>query len=227
MTVLSKSKIKVKDGKRLYYNKFSYKVHLKANQLYWAYWVDDLNEFRIKIDERVKEEEEVKRFFYGKKTDPNNIDYAVIEKYLAFKNKYKLNRNTVLQRREGDGVCIYSNEVDIINEVLDFSPSAEVTQIVPMPSGVILFKQDPPAAYRVFLKTLTKPGSIRQELIDYLERTPDMVPNSTLERALGQRWPNVYFHAGHYLNYNDDRNILMMHLMFPGILGKSYKLEKK
>ena len=130
-------------------------------------------------------------------------------------------------RREGDVVCIYSNEIDIINEVLDFSPSAEVTQIVPMPSGVIQFKKDPPAAYRVFLKTLSKPGSIRQELIDYLERTPDMVPNSVLKRALSYTWRNINFHDSQYFNYNDDRNILVMHLLFPGILGKSYKLEKK
>jgi hypothetical protein len=183
--------------------------------------VDDLTEFR----ERVKEEEKYK-LTYRKKINLNTIDYEAVGSYINFRKKYKKSKDLTF-RREGNGVCIYSNDLNIVNEVLAFGPNSEVTQVVPMPAGVIQFKKEPPAAYRIFLKTLTKPGHIRQELIDYLERTPDMVPNSTLERALGQRWPNVYFHEGHYFNYNDDRNILMMHLMFPGILGKSYKLEKK
>ena len=220
MMELYKSKIKVKDGKRLYFNKFSYKVHLKSYELYHAHWVDNINEFRKEIEERAKNSK-------GRIIDTTRIDYEVIEKYLTFRNKYKQNKNLVALRREGDGIGIYVNEVKIIDEVLNFSPDAEVTQIIPMPSGVILFKQDPPAAYRIYCKTSTQSGSIREEIIEYLERTPDMVPNIVLKRALSHRWSKAYFHAGQYFDYNDDNNILVMHLMFPGILGKSYKLEKK
>jgi hypothetical protein len=167
------------------------------------------------------------RYYYRRRIDIDSIDYELIGTYLNFCNKYKHNKNLVSRRHEGSSVCIYANELEIINEVLAFSPDAEVTQVVPMPAGVIQFKNNPPAAYRIYCKSSTQPGSVRKELVDYLERTPDMVPNSVLKRTLEKTWPNVYFDGRDYFDYNDDRNILMMHLLFPGLLGKSYKLEKK
>ena len=224
MTVLSKSKIKVKDAKRLYFNKFSYRVQLKLEELYYTYGISNMKTFRNIIEDRVKEQE---KYYYRRKIDVDSIDYELVGKYLTFYNKYKQNKNLVTVRHEGSSVCIYSNELKIINEVLDFSPDSEVIQVVPMPDGVIQFKKDPPAAYRIYCKSSTRPGSVRKELFDYLERTPDMVPNSVLKRTLEKTWPNVYFDERNYFDYNDDRNILMMHLLFPGLLGKSYKLEKK
>lgn len=230
MTELSTSKIKVKDGKRLFFNKFSYKVHLVSNELYYSYWASNITEFRQKIDERLQDQLERKSFYesYRKKIDPNKIDYETVENYLNFRDKYKKDKNLVTFRREGDGVGIYSNEISILNEVLAFSPTSQVTQIIPMPAGIMYFKKDPPAAFRVFCKSGTFTNQVRQDLIEYLERTPDLVPNTPLERAFfSHRHSNMYVYEGHYFNYNDDRNILMMHLMFPGLLGKSYKLEKK
>ena len=224
MTVLSKSKIKVKDARRLYFNKFSYRVQLRLEGLYYTHGLDNINDFRELIEKLVKEHD---RYYYRRQIDKDSINYEHIAKYLNFCNKYKQNTNLVSRRHEGSSVCIYANELEIINEVLDFSPDAEVTQVVPMPAGVIQFKKDPPAAYRIYCKSSIQSGSIRKELFDYLERTPDMVPNSVLKRTLQRSWPNVYFDDRNYFDYNDDRNILMMHLLFPGLLGKSYKLEKK
>jgi hypothetical protein len=228
MTVLSKSKIKVKDARRLYYNKFSYKVHLRAKELYYANGAKDLAQFRQKIDELVQEQPAHTFYDHHRRIiDLNKIDYETVENYLNFRDKYDNDRNLVTFRRECDSVFIYSNDLNIIHEVLEFSPDAKVTQVVAMPSGVIYFKQEPPAAYRIYCKNSIQSGSIRQELIDYLERTPDMVPNAALERSLRRTWPKMHFYSGQYFNYNDDRNTLMMHLMFPELLGKSYKLEKK
>lgn len=223
---LSKSKIKVKDGRRLYFNRFSYKVHFETEALYYTYWANDINEFRNQIDLRVLEQVENK-FSFRRKIDPATVDYDLIEKYLVFREKYKHDSNLIIFRREGDGAAIYTDDHNIINEFLAFSPNSQITRVVPMPSGVIQFKKEPPAAYRVYFKTTSHPGSVRQDLIDYLDRTPDMDPNFVLLRALGQEWPMIHFHNGQYLNYNDDRNLLMMHILFPGILGKTYKLEKK
>lgn len=221
MTVSFKSKIKVKDAKRLYFNKFSYRVQLKLEGLYYTYQLDNINDFRKLVEKLAKEHD---RYYYRRQIDINSINYELIGKFLDFASK---NKNLVIVRHEGSSVCIYANELEIISEVLDFSPDSEVTQVVPMPAGVIQFKKDPPAAYRIYCKSSTHPGSIRQELFDYLERTPDMVPNSVLKRTLEKTWPNVYFDNRNYFDYNDDRNILMMHLLFPRLLGKSYKLEKK
>jgi len=226
MTVLSKSKIKVKDSKCLYFNKFSYKVRLKADELQCVtIYANHMDNFRQILKERLRNQPNYS--YYRRKIDRNKVNYEAVEKFLTFRNTYRKNKNLVAFRHEGSSIFIYANELKIIDEVLDIGFTAEVTQIVPMPSKVILFKKDPPAAYRIYCKTSTHPGSIRQELRDYLERTPDMVPSRALEISLIKTWPKAYFQKSYYFDYNDDRNTLVMHLLFPDLLGESYKLEKK
>jgi hypothetical protein len=225
MTVLSKSKIKVKDSKCLYFNKFSYKVRLKADELQCVTtYASHMDKFRQILKERLRNQPS---YNYRKKIDRNKVDYEAVEKFLTFRNTYRENKNLVAFRHEGSSIFIYANELKIIDEALSIGFTAEVTQVVPMPSKVILFKKDPPAAYRIYCKTLTHPSSIRQELRDYLERTPDMVPSRALEISLTKTWPRAYFQKSYYFDYNDDRNTLVMHLLFPDLLGESYKLEKK
>ena len=225
MTVLSKSKIKVKDSKCLYFNQFSYKVRLKADELQCVpSYAGHMDSFRQILKERLKNQPS---YNYRKKIDRNKVNYEAVEKFLTFRNTYRENKNLAAFRHEGSSIFIYANELKIIDEALAIGFTAEVTQVVPMPSKVILFKKDPPAAYRIYCKTSTHPGSIRQELVDYLERTPDMVPSSALENSLNKTWPKAYFQKSYYFDYNDDRNTLMMHLLFPNLLGESYKLEKK
>jgi hypothetical protein len=224
MTALSTSKVKVVDRKTLYFGKFSYKVDVRTKELYYTHWARDINEYREQILERVGDQD---RNRYAKKIDPGVIDYPLVEKYLNFKQKYKNNKNLVGFRNEGDVAGIYTNDLAIINEVLAFSPKSEVVQVNPMPTGVMYFKRTPPANYRVYCKNSRQTSSTRQDIVEYLQRTPDLSPNKALARALSQTWPNMWTHDGQYIDYNDDRNLVMMHLMFPGILGKSYKLEKK
>ena len=226
MTVLSKSKIKVKDSRCLYFNQFSYKVRLKAIELQCVpSYAGNMDSFRQILKERLRTQTNYN--YYRKKIDRAKVDYDAVEKFLTFRNTYRENKNLVSFRHEGSSVFIYANELKIINEALDIGFTAEVTQVVPMPSKVILFKKDPPAAYRIYCKASTHPSSIRQELVDYLERTPDMVPSSALEKSLIKTWPKAYFQKSYYFDYNDDRNTLVMHLLFPNLLGESYKLEKK
>lgn len=226
MTVLSKSKIKVKDSKCLYFNKFSYKVRLKANELQCVpTYTGHMDNFRQILKERLRSQPNYS--YYRRKIDTDKVNYEAVEKFLTFRNTYRENKNLVAFRHEGISIFIYTNELKIIDEALDIGFTSEVTQVVPMPSKVILFKKDPPAAYRIYCKTSTHPGSIRQELVDYLTRTPDMVPSRALELSLTKTWAKAYFQKSYYFDYNDDRNTLVMHLLFPNLLGESYKLEKK
>jgi hypothetical protein len=226
MTVLSKSKIKVKDSKCLYFNQFSYKVRLKANELQCVpTYTVHMDNFRQILKERLRSQPN--HSYYRRKIDTDKVNYEAVEKFLTFRNTYRENKNLVAFRHEGISIFIYTNELKIIDEALDIGFTAEVTQVVPMPSKVILFKKDPPATYRIYCKTSTHPSSIRQELVDYLTRTPDMVPSRALELSLTKTWAKAYFQKSYYFDYNDDRNTLVMHLLFPNLLGESYKLEKK
>jgi hypothetical protein len=199
---------------------------LKANELQCVpTYTGHMDNFRQILKERLRSQPNYS--YYRRKIDTDKVNYEAVEKFLTFRNTYRENKNLVAFRHEGISIFIYTNELKIIDEALDIGFTSEVTQVVPMPSKVILFKKDPPAAYRIYCKTSTHPGSIRQELVDYLTRTPDMVPSRALELSLTKTWAKAYFQKSYYFDYNDDRNTLVMHLLFPNLLGESYKLEKK
>ena len=68
-------------------------------------------------------------------------------------------------------------------------------------------------------------------MIDYLDRTTDMNASDALYTWLKRGRKNTYSYCWlssyFYVDYDDEKNLMMMHLMFPGAIGKTYKLEKK
>lgn len=228
MTVSSKLKIKVQDRPTLYYGKFNYRVNFTIPELYWTGFGDDIVAYREGIQARLREEQDNPAWYNtNNRVKVERIDYDLIEKFLDFRNKYKKDKQLVTLRQERDTVGVFTSDTDIVKEVQSLFPYTKTTHVVAMPQGVLYFKKDPPAKYRVYFKSSSTADTVREDLREYLARTPDVVPNTSLERALRKDYRRAFFHNGQYLNYNDDRNLVMMHLMFPGILGKSYKLEKK
>jgi hypothetical protein len=65
----------------------------------------------------------------------------------------------------------------------------------------------------------------KESFVAYLERTPDVKPSSSLMSYFVGR--NTWLWDRYYLDYDDEKNLMMMMLMFPGMIGKMYKLEKK
>jgi hypothetical protein len=223
---LSNSKVKSKDRLTLFYKKFAYRATLEIPELFWASYVSDFQGYNERIQARLEEEAENPRWYEGRKINVTKINYDLIEKYINFRNKYK-NDSRVCLRHERNSAGIFTNDISIINELLSFYPAAIITHVTPMPEGVIYFKKDPPAVYRVYCRNVNREGSIRKDILDYLNRTPDVSPSDALKMALRREFKKTWFHTGQYFNYNDEKNLTMMHLMFPGVLGKSYKLEKK
>ena len=115
-----------------------------------------------------------------------------------------------------------------VNRTNSVTKKASALQAEKSPDGIKYFKRTPPANYRVYMANRRAYESFKDDMNSYLSRTPDMVPNSTFTKFLNR--PTRYsphLWDGYYLDYNDDRNLMMLHLMFPGLLGKTYKLEKK
>ena len=96
--------------------------------------------------------------------------------------------------------------------------------------GIKYFKNDPPANYRAYMTSNQMPADFKADMVEYLERTPDIRPSKSFENFLA---PNRYHHStiwlwsNYFVDYDDERNLMMMHLMFPSAIGKTYKLEKK
>jgi hypothetical protein len=105
-----------------------------------------------------------------------------------------------------------------------------ISEIDLSPTGVIYFKRhDPPATNRTYLKSKRVTNEEKKELLDYFNRTPSIYPS----RALAS-WINYpssygisYSSQSHFVDYDYEGTQMMLHLLFPNLVGKSYKLEKK
>ena len=230
MTELYNLKIKIEDRRYLFYGKFTYKTVIYSPGLwYLGNNMSDIKDFRNFIDALSKEDS---RTVYQKRVlgEISRIDWKLMTHFIGFRKKYQhLNNETLSFRKERDTIGIFTNDISIVKEIVAFCPDAKVVQAVVMPSGVLYFKKDPPASFRVYFKNISMDSSIRGEIRSYLKRTPDVQPNVSLKHMLNRvhNSNNTYLHNGYFFNYNDERNLLMMHLKFPGALGKTYKLEKK
>jgi hypothetical protein len=89
----------------------------------------------------------------------------------------------------------------------------------------MLFKREPPAKYRAYTTNGKMPSDFKESFMDYITRTPDVRPSSSFMNYFGRR--NTYLWDKYYIDYDDEKNLMMIMLMFPGMIGKKYKLEKK
>ena len=219
MTVLFK--LKVEDRPQLYYAKFKYKLVIKETNLSFANYATSMADFG-KATEKAK----IQRFW--KQPIPNTGNEDVIEAIIDYRLKYESDDRVSL-RKEGDSLTIYTNEIFIINDAYSFAPAAKLVEANAMPTGVMIFKREPPAKFRVYLSGGQVSSDFRDEMLSHLAKTPDMKPSKSFDRWLHYtyRYAHVWTYSSHYLDFNQDSDLMMLYLLFTGAFGKNYKLEKK
>lgn len=200
-----------------------YRGTLKAKHLYYANGLSSIEDFNDLIDDAIHNQRS-----WRAKVNRDEIDFNLIEKIIHF----KINRKHVekcIYRHEGDKMAVFTNDIAILEKLLDICPKSEFTQLILSPAGVKYFKKDPPANYRVYLKSKRIEADTRESIIDFLTTRNLASGSGTLLRNLNsqRQWQNSYIHTGQYIDYDDESTLTYMSLIFPGIIGKTYKLEKK
>lgn len=220
---LSKLKFSQEDREKLYFNQYMYRGTVKAKQLYYANGVSSFDEYKSMIDHAM-----LNVRAWRTKVNIDEIDFDLIEKIVNFKNNRK-HIEKCIYRHEGDKMAVFTNDTAILEKLLDICPDAKFTQLVLSPAGVKYFKKDPPANYRVYLKSKRIEADTRESIIDFFMTRNIATPSGTLLRNLHSQsqWQNSYINTGQYIDFNDESTLTYMSLIFPGIIGKTYKLEKK
>jgi hypothetical protein len=224
-----KSKAKTTSRPSLYYGKYEYKVVVKSPHMYYTWGCKTIDDYRNRIITVCEEYDSSRMYRWRPRPDVEDWEYDLIEKLLNLATKYK-EKVEYTTRRENKSFGIYTSNVKIVKEVLSFKPDAEITQISLMPQGVLTFKREPPAKYRAYTTNNKMPIDFKEEMKKYLARTPDVKPSNAFYEFLHRTTKFSYspwLWSSYYLDYNDDKNLMMMTLMFPGMIGKNYKLEKK
>jgi len=170
-------------------------------------------------------------YWWGTRYTPDPLDLGLVQCLIDLR-KNQFNKKSIGMRYEGNSVCVYTNDMNIIDQIVKIKPDVILNEAVIAPQGIKYFKKEPPAKYRAYL-TNNKVGiEFREDMLEYLGRTPDVRPSGALRQFLS-RTGRINYHnsiwlwSNYFVDYDDERNLMMMHLMFPGAIGKTYKLEKK
>ena len=233
---MASSKLKAKTVERtaLYYGKYEYRAVVNSPNMFYTWSCKTIDQFKSRIQEITLEYEQNSdkpNWLTWRRPKPiiEDWEYELIENVLNLEQKYKIKQDFTL-RREGNNCCIYTSNKKLLTEVLSFAPDAKVDQVVLMPTGVLVFKREPPAKYRAYMSNRKMPLDFKEDFIEYMNRTPDIRPSNAfytyLHRSSNGHYP-PWLWDKYYIDYDDEKNLMMMTLMFPGMIGKKFKLEKK
>lgn len=223
---LLKSKVNPEDRNKLFYNKFNYRSAITAKYLNFIYYTDDIEEFKAKLASQVR-----RSTSFGRKVNPMECNYVVIDKIIKFRNKYRKSKECII-RLEYNKICVFSNNIKILNEIYNIDKNAVLTQAVnPSEPGVLLFARQPEFKFRTFIKNKKVSSDFKETLMGFLDAHPYLKPCGALKNRLND--PKVTTNFGYlgfgtyFIDYNDDAMLTYFHLVFPEVVGKTYKLEKR
>ena len=226
---LSKLVIKPLDRPNLFFNKFVYRINIHSvPSIHWVHKCTNIQEYIEYIDDAYRVWEETKdrypNSWYRTPDKSSDLDLPRLESLIDLLRTYT-DKSVVNYRSEHRSVSVYTNDLTIAKLFATKLSIGLITQVNPMPTGVMLFKREPPAKYRAYTTNNKMPADFKENFVAYLERTPDIRPSASLNQFFVRR--NTYLWDKYFIDYDDEKNLMMMMLMFPGLIGKKYKLEKK
>ena len=226
---LSKLVIKPVDRTNLFFNKFAYRVNVTGVPgVHWVHKCPTIKEYAECIDDKYKvwegTHQQYPNSWYRTPPRSTDLDLVKIENLIELIHVYT-DKSVVSYRCENESLSVYTNDLSIAKMFADKLLVESITQVNTMPTGVMLFKKQPPAKYRSYTTNNKMTPEFKESFVAYLERTPDIRPSSSFMNYFVRR--NTYLWNRYYIDYDDEKNLMMMMLMFPGMIGKKYKLEKK
>jgi hypothetical protein len=218
-------KLKVEQRERLYYNSYMYRAVCNVPGAYYTDKAKTIDEYKDIIDSF---RTEMLRYPLYTPVIMTNDHYDNIEILINYINKFKKNDKGTI-RREGNNITFYSNDLPLLKKALSVDVPVRIYQAELLPAGVKYFKRSVPAPYRVHLKEAKINSEIKDDILSYIERTDGVEGSSALMVWLTRphRWAHSWCSKTFFINYTDGSQLTMMHLLFPEVIGKNYKLEQK
>ena len=218
-------KLKVEQRERLYYNQYVYKAVTNVPGAYYTDKAKTVDEYRDIID---KFRTDMLRYPIYTPKNMTDIDYDNIELLINYNNDFKKN-NKGTTRREGNSLAFYSNDLDLLKTAPSTSKPLKIYQAEVLPDGIKYFKRKVPAPFRVHLKETRINTELRQDIVDYINKTAGVEGSGALMIWLTRTssWPQVWSTKSFYINYTDSSQLTMMHILFSEVIGKNYKLEQQ
>jgi len=204
----------------LYYKAYEYKCVLRTLGARYVPKVSTIDEYKLWVGSKIKQ-----------KSFSSGIDYDAIEFLVNFYQEF--NKTDGSTRKEADTITFYSNDITLL-ETLKNIPDTNVRlkwfKAELMPIGVRYMRTDPKYKFRIYLKDAKITNDLKLQFINHVKNVKDFHISSSL-----QRWTSWQFNYNNvawcrqsfYIDYDDEKNLLVLLLKFPELMGKNYRLEKK
>jgi len=215
--------IKKIDRATLYYNTYQYKLAVKDKNLFYLRNCEDMYEYVKQTTS--KQNNKNQGPFYNWRFTRDYTNIPLVTELLALKQQNYKSKEFMI-RMEGNSVSFFTNDLASFSKLLEIADDLiSLEEIVLSPPETKFFKRNPPSKYRLYLKQTKVTDQSKQDLREYINRNIDLSPSSSLERWLRNNFS--YCQDSYYIDFNDERNRMMMNLIVPEVTGKFYKLEKK
>lgn len=221
MTVLSQCN--VVNRKNLFYNKYKFKAKFKLIGARFTYHTKNISEYSERI-------QYVKSKQWNLGYNLNIINYDNISKFFNFKD---LNSESISVRVESDSISIFFNELAKLKEITFNESVISFTEIKLCEPNVILFFKKPKYSYRTFFKHHKTTDTFLDDLNNLIDKIQNKTYDAFISKALikhlhrGFVRRNRYLYRTYYIDYNEENLSTILHMLFPGSLGKTYKLVQK
>ena len=158
-----------------------------------------------------------------------------IKTVLQYRIDSKKNKSSKV-RGEYDTISVFSNDLQSLHDNFDklTDVCVDFTEAVTTGySGVKTFANEPKHNYRIYFKSKRIPEDFKDGLKKILTTNTQLRPSPALKMWLYQKedsqwyWNLRYLSSSYFIDYNDESYLSYLALMYDGMLGRKYKLQKR
>lgn len=230
MTIVINSEIKNK----LYLHKFQYKAVCKIKGAGYTYYVNDIETFMSRI-ERLKD--------LGKKTNKygvrtiddqwkeyfEEIDVDQISRFLTWRDTVQKEKCTI--RIQNNTVSFFSNDLSLLKTLENIDTKLKLYKVQALDVETLYFAKEPRYKYRTFFKSKRVYEDFYKNVLEFVERypnakvSPGLIQYAIIRKTSYSKF--MYMHGSYFIEYDDSSMVTILHMLFPGMMGKTYSLAKR
>ena len=218
-----------------FYNKYIYRARFKLDGIRFTWFAKTSDELRDRVSGK-------KKAYYS----INEKELPIIQEnletlcnFIEWRNERKKDKKATV-RIEYKTAAIFSNDLTLLQDIKNIGPDLEIdyTEVqTAQYAGVKHFVNEPKHKFRIYLKSkrIHNDSTFIRDFNDLMERSEHLHPspalNIWLKSAISDKnynyWRYAFTSSSHFIDYDDESTLSYLALMYDGMLGKKYKLEKR
>ncbi len=226
--------IKTELRNKLYFNKFKYKAVCLVQGAAYTYYTPDLETFVARM-EKLRDMRSTSNKYGIRTMDQEwkeyweEVDVNRISQFLTWRNTIK--KEKCMIRIQGNTVSFFSDDIELLKTLSSVDNNLSFYEAEVLGQDTLYFAKKPKYEFRTFFKGKRCPEDFLNNLLEFSKRYPTAKVSKGLLAYADSRKNNItrfmYMHSSYFVDYNDAAMASILHMLFPGMVGKTYSLSKR